>query len=71
MENIAKLELGMRPLLRMSARIADEILDHLSNMVRETARVSGRIEPIHGMGLQYWTDRINAVIRETDRATAQ
>jgi len=50
----------------MSARHADGILDHLSLMIRETSRGKGRIERIHGMDLQYWTGRINAVIEETD-----
>jgi hypothetical protein len=60
-----------QPSLTMSARKADEILDHLSTMIRETAKGGGRIERIQGMNLQYWTDRINAVIRETDRLSAQ
>ncbi|AMM18776.1 hypothetical protein AX768_31585 (plasmid) [Burkholderia sp. PAMC 28687] len=55
----------------MSARKADEILDHLSTVVSTTSRGEGRIERIQGMGLQYWTDRINAVIDETDRFSSQ
>lgn len=49
----------------ISARHADSILDHLSVIMREIDRSPGRIERIHGMDLQYWTGRINAVINET------
>jgi len=55
----------------MSARYADGILDHLSVMIRETGRDKDRVERIHGMDLQYWTGRINAVIEETDQLSSQ
>jgi len=55
----------------VSAKNADEILDHLSTMVRETGRCDGRIERIQGMDLQYWTDRINTVIEATDLFSSQ
>jgi hypothetical protein len=50
--------------LTLSARHADEILDHLALMVRRTARGSGRIARIQGMDLNYWVDRINTVINK-------
>jgi hypothetical protein len=65
------VNLNSPQLLCMSARKADEILDHLSIAVSMTSRGEGRIERIQGMGLQYWTDRINAVIDETDRFSSQ
>ena len=71
MTDIAHPKPRSRSLLHMSARNADEILDHLSTMVRQTGRGAGRIERIEGMDLQYWTARINAVIRETDRFSSQ
>ncbi len=45
----------------LSARAADGALDHLERMVRATGG-PGRVEPIQGMDLQYWTSRINSVI---------
>jgi hypothetical protein len=55
----------------LSARKADEMLDHLALMVRETGRCGGRIDRIQGMDLQYWTDRINTIIEGTDPFSAQ
>jgi hypothetical protein len=55
----------------LSARNADEILDHLALMVRQTGRSGGRIGRIQGMDLNYWSDRINTVINKTDPFSAQ
>lgn len=55
----------------MSAQKADEILDHLSIMINQTAKGGGRIERIQGMNLQYWTDRINAVVSGTNHLSTQ
>jgi hypothetical protein len=52
------------------ARNADAILDHLESMIRRTAGL-GRIASIQGMGLQYWTDRINEVINEINLVSSQ
>lgn len=71
MTDDVKPKTDLRPTLSMSARKADEILDHLSAMVRDTAKGEGRIERIQGMNLQYWTKRINAVIHNTVHASAQ
>jgi hypothetical protein len=49
----------------MSARNADMVLDHLSIVIREASRNKGRVEPIQGLNLQYWIDRITTVIHET------
>lgn len=55
----------------MSARNADQVLDHLSNMVRMTGQGAGRIEATQGLNLQYWANRISAVIEKTDRFSSQ
>jgi hypothetical protein len=52
------------------ARNADPILDHLEKMIRRTAGL-GRTTRIQGMGLQYWTNRINAVINEINLVSCQ
>jgi hypothetical protein len=51
--------------LMLSARNADEILDHLALMVRLTGRSGGRIARIQGMDLNYWASRIISVINKT------
>jgi hypothetical protein len=71
MKRVTELDSNVRPLLTMTAKNADEILDHLSTIIRVIDSGAGRIERIHGMGLQYWTDRINAVIDDTARFPAQ
>ena len=55
----------------LSARNADEILDHLALRVRQTGRSGGRIARIQGMDLNYWADRISTVINKTDPCSAQ
>lgn len=55
----------------LSARNADEILDHLALMVRQTGRSGGRIARIQEMGLNYWASRINTVISKTDLFSSQ
>ena len=55
----------------LSARSADNMLDHLALMVRQTARCGGRIARIQGMDLDYWEDRINTVISKTDLFSSQ
>jgi hypothetical protein len=52
------------------ARNADPILDHLEEMIRRTAGL-GRTTRIQGIGLQYWTNRINAVINEINLVSCQ
>ncbi len=66
-----KLEPVADGLHLMTARNADEVLDHLSIMVLKTGRVVGRIERIQGMDLRYWTKRITKVINETRLFSAQ
>jgi hypothetical protein len=55
----------------LSARNADEILDHLAILVRQTARSSGRIARIQGMDLNYWAGRISTVINKTELFPSQ
>jgi hypothetical protein len=71
MAKSAKTKTISQPLIGLSARAADKILDHLSMMVHETGKRGGRIERIQGMDLRYWTDQINRVVRETDRLSSQ
>ena len=71
MKNVWKSKVENNLALTLSARHADEILDHLALMVRRTARGSGRIPRIQGMGLNYWVDRINSVINKTDLFSSQ
>jgi hypothetical protein len=61
----------IRPRLELQpARNADPILDHLEKMICRTANL-GRTARIHGMGRQYWIDRINAVINEINLLSSQ
>jgi hypothetical protein len=55
----------------MSAQTADRLLDHLARMVRLTGQSGGRIGRIQGMGLRYWTDRIETVINRTALFSSQ
>jgi hypothetical protein len=71
MKNVWKSKAENNLALTLSARHADEILDHLALMVRRTARGSGRISRIQGMDLNYWVDRINTVINKTDLFSSQ
>ena len=65
----ADLQANLPPDLQ-PARNADAILDHLESMIRRTAGL-GRIASIQGMGLQYWTDRINEVINQINLVSSQ
>ncbi len=65
----ANLQANLPPDLQ-PARTADAILDHLESMIRRTAGL-GRIATIQGMGLQYWTDRVNEVINEINLVSSQ
>jgi hypothetical protein len=71
MESVWKSETANSGPLMLSARSADEILDHLAYMVRQTARCGGRIARIQGMDLNYWAIRINTVISKTDLFSSQ
>jgi hypothetical protein len=71
MESVWKSEIANSGPVMLSARSADEILDHLAFMVRQTARRGGRIARIQGMDLNYWANRINTVISKTDLFSSQ
>lgn len=71
MKNEWKLNVAKNRTLMLSARNADQILDHLALIIRLTARSGGRIARIQGMDLNYWASRIISVINKTNLFSSQ
>jgi hypothetical protein len=54
----------------LPARVADQELAHLENMVRYVRRAPSGDE-VRGMNVEYWMNRINALFEESDLVPAQ
>ncbi len=54
----------------LPASLADHQLDHLERMVR-TVEQNNLAGPVHGMGLEYWENRVRALVEGNNLVAVQ